>query len=487
MTSTYNPPSDSGKIFNQPRGFFIPFYVQLFMFVGFSMIIALTTLYETKELGFTDSHAYTLFAAYYSLLYGLPFLGGYLGGRLLGSQLAITLGLVFATIGLLVLSFPALLTLYIGLGFFVVGITLIIPNINVVLGRLYEPDDYRRDSGFTFNYVGYNISGFIAILSSGYIVRQFGYSTAFFISMLFSLASLLIFLIGLKRLTKAIKAPSEEVFNNKSKLLGVFISIITIPIAALLFDHSKFNDGLLLLAGITAVALIIFFALREKEAARTKLFVFLVLLIIGLAFWSLYALEPTVFALFIDRNVNRHILQSTIPTSSLLSLNPLFIVLSGILLIIVWGYLEKRGLATSIPAKFAIAVILMGSGYFVLLLGIHYANASGLIGLGWIIFSYFLQTFGELFIGPIGFSMVGTLVPKRLENLMMGIWQLTVGISSALSGYMAQLVTTPDHLTNPLQTNPVYSHSFLLYGSIAIIIGIIAALASPKLTRMIGQ
>jgi POT family proton-dependent oligopeptide transporter len=472
-----------GRWLNQPKGFFIPLLTMMLMFVGFTLIQSLTVLYATQKLGFTDKQAYTLFAAYFSLLFGLPFFGGYIGGRWLGSLLSVSLGLILSTLGLFSLSIPTLTNFYLGLSAFVVGVALYVPNLYVVLGRLYQPGDYRRDSGFTLNYMGFNIGGLFGMAASGYLVKYYSYHFTFLIGALLGVVALIIFFAGLSRLTQI----KDEKHTKKSRILGVVLALIAIPLTSLLLDHAQFNNALLLTTGIAAAILTIVLAMRETGESRKKMFAFLILLIIGLAFWTLYSLVPSVLELFMERNVNREVFHSIIPTSSLTSLNPFFIVTVGALLTAVWIYLGKRNSAPSLATKFCIAVLLMGAGYLVLIPGIHYSNALGQVGIGWIVISYFLQTTGELFIGPIGFSMVGTLVPKRFENLMMGIWQLATGVSCALSSYLALLAAAPEKIKDPLQTNPIYTHSFAVYGGMTVTVGLIAVLFIPKLKKIIGK
>jgi POT family proton-dependent oligopeptide transporter len=48
-------------------------------------------------------------------------------------------------------------------------------------------------------------------------------------------------------------------------------------------------------------------------------------------------------------------------------------------------------------------------------------------------------TIGELFLSPMGLSLVSKLSPKRLTALMMGGWFLSTSIGNKLSGILATL------------------------------------------------
>ncbi len=212
--------------------------------------------------------------------------------------------------------------------------------------------------------------------------------------------------------------------------------------------------------------------------------VFWILLVVGVMFWALYMLAPSALNIFVDRNVNRTILGHVIPTVTVQSLNPFFIMTLGPLLSLFWLHSTKHKLLFSAPAKFALGILLMGVGYLVIVPGIMSASTAGMVAIVWIVLSYLLQTVGELFVGPVGFAMVGDLVPPRMEGVMMGVWQLSTGVAGALSDYLANLTVAPENVTQPVQTNPIFAHSFLQFGLMAVGVGLLTMLMTPKLAKI---
>ena len=53
--------------------------------------------------------------------------------------------------------------------------------------------------------------------------------------------------------------------------------------------------------------------------------------------------------------------------------------------------------------------------------------------------SYAVITIGELFLSPMGLSLVSKLSPPRLTALMMGGWFLATSIGNKLSGVLSSL------------------------------------------------
>jgi POT family proton-dependent oligopeptide transporter len=71
----------------------------------------------------------------------------------------------------------------------------------------------------------------------------------------------------------------------------------------------------------------------------------------------------------------------------------------------------------------------------------------------WLIGCYGVITIGELFLSPMGLSMVSKLSPPRLTALMMGGWFLSTSIGNKLSGILATLWDTYENKSNYFLVN----------------------------------
>ncbi len=81
----------------------------------------------------------------------------------------------------------------------------------------------------------------------------------------------------------------------------------------------------------------------------------------------------------------------------------------------------------------------------------------------------------------MGLSMVGTLASKQHEELFMGIWFITAGIGSLLSGYLSEIATPHIASTSPMMTNPIYGYHFCAFGLIALLCASVLTLLAQRL------
>lgn len=378
--------------------------------------------------------------------------------------------------------------MYIGVAMFVVGTGLTAPNSYALVGLCYYQHDIRRDSAFTIYYLLFNLGFLFSTTAGGYFVRYFGYSTTFLIAAFALLCALIIFCSSLKFIQPAPGSSMTPTVNWKSWqiiLLFMIAGIVGIPLCVFLFEHVTLNNLLLWILAVGSCIGIIIMAAKQKEKLdKYKVWAFLILSIISIAFWALYMLEPSLLTVFIQKNVNRHIAGFIIPPSTYYGLDALFVIILGIGFSWLWKFLSKKNKDISLPGKFAGSLLSMGLGYLVIVLGIQLVGGDYLTNSSWIVLAYVLFASAELLISPIGLAMVGRLMPKGKDGLGMGIWQVFTGLSAVISGYLANMAVVPS-TGEPLETNPIFAHALLKIGLGTIVVGIIAIILTPFIKRLI--
>lgn len=86
--------------------------------------------------------------------------------------------------------------LYLSLAIIVCGYGLFKSNVSCLLGELYQPEDPRRDGGFSLLYAAGNIGSIIAPIACGYVQEEYSWAMGFALAAIGMLAGLVIFLCG---------------------------------------------------------------------------------------------------------------------------------------------------------------------------------------------------------------------------------------------------------------------------------------------------
>lgn len=91
--------------FGHPRGLAVLFFAEMWERFSFYGMRALLVLYLTQHFLFSDEKAQGLYAAYASLVYLMPVIGGFIADRYLGPRKAVMIGAVFLTAGHFAMAF----------------------------------------------------------------------------------------------------------------------------------------------------------------------------------------------------------------------------------------------------------------------------------------------------------------------------------------------------------------------------------------------
>jgi len=473
-----------------PKGSGALFFIQMFSTLSFSVLYSTLVLYTTRALHFNDDLATSITAGFVAFNFVLHLLGGYLGGRFLSYRFLFCLGMVLQALGCAFISIPSGPSLYWGLALFLTGCGLNVTCINCMLTQLFDPQDKRRETAFLWNYSGMNIGFLMGFTVSGFLQLQQSYHTLFILSAWANILALIVAALNWKKLADRHTSLSTSIVSKRRILLvlGLMIIVLLVPVLRFLLKNAIFANNLIMVVGVVMAITIFILALqRDDIKARKKMFAYMMFGVAALIFWSLYQLAPLGLVLFIERNVDRHFWGVVIPPQWVQNINTLVIIIGGPLLTILFKRLRDKGVKITIPLQFSLSLLLIGAGFAVLPLGIADANAQGFVSFYWIVISYLLQSAGELFIGPIGYAMVGQLAPKRLQGVMMGTWLMVSGVAATLSNYFSKIALGADKARDPLLTNPGFSHTFLMLGIAALIGGFLLLLMLRFLNNLIAD
>ena len=165
----------------------------------------------------------------------------------------------------------------------------------------------------------------------------------------------------------------------------------------------------------------------------------IIFMVINISFWACFEQAGTSLTLFADRNVDRVIFGWEMPASMTQFFNPFFIITFGSIFSIMWVKLSTIGKNPSIPLKFAFGIIQLAAGFLLTQVGMQFANEAFQVPLLTLFFLYMLHTTGELFLSPIGLSMVTKLAPKNIAGTAMGAWFLSFAIANYVGGKIAAM------------------------------------------------
>jgi POT family proton-dependent oligopeptide transporter len=466
-TSVSTPPSNPGherELFGHPRGLFVLFLTEMWERFSFYSMRAFLVLYMTKALAFSEKNSNEIYGAYLGFVYAAPFVGGMLADRLLGQRRAIVIGGILMALAQYTLavhahfisSSPDVVSLnmlfFLGLGMLAAGNGFFKPNISTIVGSLYEQNDPRRDGAFTIFYMGINIGAWLAGIS-GQIAESYGWHWGFLIAGTGMLIGQVIFSIGKGWLRgKGLPPVTVAEASGRRPVIPYWLMMtigvaVFIPLSAILMSQPRYVQGLAVFVAVPILAYLLWEAFRSDRVEAGRMIVIIILCMFSMMFWAFFELAGSAINLFADQKVNRVIpwgdgereLAASLLTASI---NPFFIILMGIPFAKLWVWLDKKRMEPSSPLKFALGLLQLGAGFFVMYLGAVQAVQGGPDGrcnISYLILGFYLHTTGELCLSPVGLSTITKLAPLRLVGTFMGVWFLSSSLGNVLGGVIGGL------------------------------------------------
>ena len=344
-----------------------------------------------------------IYGLYTGFVYLTPLFGGWLADHVFGQRRTVIVGAGLMAVGHFMMAFEplfllALLTLILGNGAFK-------PNISPQVGGLYAPDDHRRDRAYSIFYVDINVGAFLVLLICGTLGEEVGWHYGFAAAGVGMTIALSFYLYASPML------PPDEM--HKAKAAGLDKKPL---------DRNEWRAILALIALFLPTTM----------------------------FWATYEQQGNTIALWAndhtDRTIDLIVWQGEIPVTWFQAFNPFMIFTFTPFIIAFWAWQEKRGKEPSTVTKMALGCFCVALSYLIMA-GAAWA-AAGVSASWWWLFVYFVViTIGELYLSPIGLSLVSKIAPVRMISTTMGLWLGTSFIGNFVAGWLGSFWSSMDKMS----------------------------------------
>jgi len=449
-----------------------------FSFYGMQGILLLYLYYSTDlgGLGIDKAVASGIVGAYGGIVYLSTVLGAWLADRLFGSERVLFVSAFVIMVGHLALGLiPGLAGVGVGLILIAFGSGGLKANVSSVVGTLYAPDDVRRDAGFSLFYLGVNLGAFFGPLLTGLLQSTAGFRWGFTLAALGMAAGLVQYSFGRRSIPDVARiAPNPLARQHylKAALIGAATVVaVVVLVLTKVIRVDNLSQTVIIATVIAAVGLfaLLLTSKRVDATERSRVWAFIPLFLVSVAFWSLYQQQFTVVTFYADSQLNRSIFGWEFPVSWVQSINPIFIIALSGAFAALWGRLGTRQPST--PVKFGLAAAIMGGAFWLFL---PFANGGpnstpvlALIGI------LFVFTVAELLLSPIGLSASTKLAPKAYRTQMIALFFLSSALGTTIAGTLGEYYTSVPETTY-----------FGTLGLVAVLVGVAMLVGAPAVLKL---
>ena len=481
-----------------PKQLWYLFFSEMWERFCFYGMRGMLVVFMVNHLSMDEEVANLQYGATQAWVYAFTFIGGLFADKILGLRKSLFWGGILMIIGSVILAIDPKSLFFTGIGFTIVGTGFFKPNISSMVGQLYKENDPRRDAGFSFFYMGVNlgalIGGYICIavaegsLWQSIVPEHLRWNVGFGFAALVMIISLLTFTKTQKSLASIGLSPLEHLEVSRKKLLENITylgSILVIPIVIIMVGNTVYTDYFMYAIGPISILYLLYEMRHFSLVENKKLIAALVFILFSIVFWAFFEQSGGSLSLFAANNLNNTVAGVELsPNGVNNSANSFFVIAFAALVGLVWLWLSKRKIEPNTIIKFGLAFLFLAGGFWIFYYTKFFADASGRTSLDLFTFGWFIITFGELCLSPIGMSAMTKLSPQKTQAVIMGMWFLASAYGQYFAGILGANIAKASKNATNLEKLNTYADGYYQLAIYALIAGLVLILISPFVKKL---
>lgn len=484
-----------------PKQLWYLFFSEMWERFSFYGMRGMLVIFMVNQLTMNDTVANLQYGATQAFVYAFTFIGGLFADKILGYRKSLFWGGILMIVGSMILAFDPKQFFFFGISFTIIGTGFFKPNISTMVGKLYKEDDHRRDAGFSLFYAGVNlgalIGGYLCIaVANGSMLTtivpdHLRWNVAFGFAAFVMLISLLTFTQTQKSLGEIGLSPLVHLEKSKRKTLEIVTyigSLVIIPVIMTMVSNTEYTDIFMFIIG-PASLLYLFYEMRNFSLAENKkLVAALVFIIFSIFFWAFFEQSGGSLSLFAAHNLDNTVLGIPLdPNGVNNSANSFFVIVFAALVGLVWIWMHKRKMEPNTVVKFGLGFLFLAAGFYVFYYTKFFADANGRTSLDLFTFGWFINTFGELCLSPIGMSVMTKLSPHKTQAVMMGMWFLASAYGQYFAGLLGANIAEASENASNLEKLTVYADGYKDLAIYALVAGLVLIAISPLVKKLMQE
>ena len=466
----------------QPKGLFTLALANTGERFGYYTMLAVFVLFLQENFGLSAAAAGSIYSTFMMFVYLLPLLGGILADKF-GYNKMVTSGIVIMFLGYVLLSVPAgagslAYAFMIGaLAMIALGTGLFKGNLQVMVGNLYDDPKYssKRDSAFSIFYMAINVGALFAPSTAVELMRWAqedmgasladSYHYAFGVACISLVFSMAIYYLGRPTYAQLLKADTKKTDAKTEEYLEELtpaqtkerVMALCLVFAVVIFFWMAFQQN-----GLTLTYFARDYVQTSASGAQSMLFNVWSLVLVLVFEYALLSMVPSktgkpksiAVSIFVASLALGALAYQYINVSGSIAVdapifqhfNPFFVIALTPASLAFFAMLAKRGAEPSAPKKIGLGMLIAAAGFMVISLGCFGldtpdAQVAGIkagadvtrVSANWLVGTYLVLTFAELFLSPMGISFVSKVAPPKMKGMMMGGWFVATAAGNMLT------------------------------------------------------
>ena len=264
-------------------------------------------------------------------------------------------------------------------------------------------------------------------------------------------------------------------------------SLAIIPIIIIMVSKTEYTNYFMYTIGPVSL-LYLLFEMRNFSATENKRIVAAILfMFFSIFFWAFFEQSGGSLSIFAANNLHNEVLGIPMDANGINnSSNSLFVIVFAALLGLIWVWMNKRKIEPNTIVKFGLGFLFLAGGFYTFYYTRFFSDGNGVTSLGLFSFGWFIITFGELCLSPIGMSVMTKLSPQKVQAVVMGMWFLASAYGQYFAGLLGANIAEASQNASNAEKLLVYTEGYKQLGIYSLAGGLLIIAISPFIKKLMG-
>jgi POT family proton-dependent oligopeptide transporter len=486
-----------------PKQLWYLFFSEMWERFCFYGMRGMLTYFMVYHLMMDEKTANLQYGATQAFVYAFTFIGGLFADKILGFRRSLFWGGALMIVGSILLAIDPDKFFFLGISFNIVGTGFFKPNISSMVGQLYKDDDARRDAGFLLFYSGINLGaffgGYVVSIGKGTMLQSIvpealRWNVSFSLAAIVMVISLVTFIFTKNKLGPIGLSPldnNDKLSSSRKKLYEYAVyagALIAIPLIMKMVSNIRYTDYFMYCIGPFSLIYLGYEMTKNTLVENRKLIAALLFILFSVVFWAIFEQAGGSLSIFAAEHVSTKLfgLITVDPNAINNSANSFFVIAFAPLIGLLFIKLAKRKFEPNGIIKFGLSFLFLGLAFYIYYFMKFGADSNGIGSVDIFVLAIFVSTIAELFLSPIGLSLMTKLSPQRLQGFMMGMWFLASAYGQYVAGLFGASIS-PDASMSKIEKLNMYTAGYKEFALYAIIAGIVLIAISPYIKKLMGE
>lgn len=459
--------------------------------LSFYGVMVILTRFFLEDLKYSEADTMMVVGAFSAIGPLFAIAGGFIADKFLGAYRSLTIAYFAFATGYVLLVLGASST---NVAMSLAGIALasyarglMSPSYPSLFRRTFD-SQATFENGFPVNYSVNNVGAFLGQYLFPMLVLAVGFSGGFLLSCAMAGMAFAILVFSRKSFAGIGYKIDQAPVSIKNWTAFGLLSLAMIALVFFMFSNMELGKNVVY--GIGAAALLYFIGLMFKAARSDALRMgtILVMIVLTIAFFFYYGQMMTSMTM-VSINTMRGDLFGFIPIApeAAMAMNPLWCMVAGPVIALIFSNLEKRKIVFSAATKVAFSFVLTAIAFGILTLAVKNIGSDAIIRPEIFLLIHFFQAFAEVIVGSMVVAFILFVAPKHIESFSVSLFSVSIALSGILGAvFSTSIALKKDQEINQEIVQNVYGSYFSTLTIWALVMVGVALLSSLLIRKMLS-